>query len=308
MDFQLLKTLCAIHAPSGNEAPMHQFIVNYVAQNSHLFKVQPTVYTGPHLGDAVVLAFGKPTTAIFSHIDSIGFTVRYDNNVVRIGGPVTENGFALVGEDSLGKIETTLVVETTDDGKVLKVDHLRPIDRGTELTFKPDFREDNDFVQCCYMDNRLGCYVALKVAETLENGLICFTTYEEVGGGNAAAVGRFINDEFKVNQALIADITWVTEGVHPGQGVAISMRDSGIPRRSFLNKIIDLAIQSGIPYQLEVESSGGSDGIILHKSPYSFDWLFIGAPEEHVHSPNEKVNKADIKAMIELYSYLMKEL
>ena len=31
-------------------------------------------------------------------------------------------------------------------------------------------------------------------------------------------------------QALISDITWVTEGVTHGKGCAISLRDSGVPR------------------------------------------------------------------------------
>ena len=86
------------------------------------------------------------------------------------------------------------------------------------------------------------------------------------------------------------------------------MRDSGIPRRSYINKIVDLATKSKIPFQLEVESAGGSDGNALQRSPYPFDWCFIGAPEDNVHSPDEKVHKKDIKSMVEMYQYLMKAL
>jgi len=107
---------------------------------------------------------------------------------------------------------------------------------------------------------------------------------------------------------LISDITWVTEGVPHGEGVAISMRDSGVPRKVFLNKIIELAKASGIKFQLEVESAGGSDGGVLQKSDLPFDWCFIGAPEDNVHSPEEMVYKHDIMCMVELYKYLMKEL
>ena len=55
------------------------------------------------------------------------------------------------------------------------------------------------------------------------------------------------------------------------------------------NKIVDLAKKSGIKYQLEVESAGGSDGTMLQKTDLPFDWLFIGAPEDFVHTPDEKV-------------------
>jgi putative aminopeptidase FrvX len=107
---------------------------------------------------------------------------------------------------------------------------------------------------------------------------------------------------------LICDITWVTHGVKHGGGVAISLRDSGIPRRTYVDRILHLAKLSGVPYQLEVESAGGSDGTMLQRSDLPIDWCFIGAPEDHVHSPDEIVYKKDIEAMIELYGYLMKHL
>jgi putative aminopeptidase FrvX len=83
------------------------------------------------------------------------------------------------------------------------------------------------------------------------------------------------------------------------------MRDGSIPRRSYLNKILDLADASGIQYQLEVESAGGSDGTMLQRSHLPIDWLFIGAPEDHVHTPNELVYKFDIMCMVEMYRFLM---
>lgn len=43
-------------------------------------------------------------------------------------------------------------------------------------------------------------------------------------------------------------------------------------------------------------------------SEYCWDWIFIGAAEHNVHSPDEKVNKNDIKAMTQLYNYLMNKL
>ena len=69
-----------------------------------------------------------------------------------------------------------------------------------------------------------------------------------------------------------------------------------------------MAKESKVSFQIEVESSGGSDGNQLQKSPYPFDWCFIGAPEDNVHSPNEKVHKKDITSMTNLYKYLMKNL
>jgi putative aminopeptidase FrvX len=285
---------------------MKEIIIDYVKQNQSKWAVQPEIIEGNFIGDALILKFGQPSTAVFAHMDSIGFTVRYNNGLVKIGGPRTDTGFKLVGADSLGEIEAELNYD--HENNFLSCNYSREIERGTELTFKPDFRETDDYIQCCYMDNRLGCYIALKTAETLTDGLICFTCYEESGGGNAGVVGKYIYEQYGVMQALIADITWKTEWVDHGKGVALSIRDSGIPRRSFYLKILELAKQSGIDFQLEVEGSGGSDGTELQKSPYPFDWLFIGAPEDFVHTPNEKVHKADIYSMEAMYKYLMAKM
>ena len=310
MDYQLLKQLCGIHAPSGSEYPLTEYLLKYIQENKKNWKRKPLVYSGDEFQDCIVLVFGKPRTAIFAHLDSIGFTVRYDNHLVKIGGPRTKDGFELVGEDSNGKIDTKLKVKHDKKSGELKLscDAKRELDRGTTLTFKPNWRETKHNVQCCYMDNRLGVFNALKVAETLENGIICFTCYEEHGGGTVSFLQRFIQKKYKVTQALISDITWITEGVKDGRGVAISMRDSLIPRKKYVNRVIDLAKKSSIPFQLEVEGAGGSDAKELQMAENPWDWIFIGAPEDHVHTPDEKVHKDDISAMIDLYIYLMKHL
>jgi putative aminopeptidase FrvX len=115
-------------------------------------------------------------------------------------------------------------------------------------------------------------------------------------------------DKFKINQTIISDITWVTDGVKHGKGAAISLRDSGIPRKAYLRKILALAKESRIPFQLEVESAGGSDGTEIQKSPYPIDWVFIGAPESYVHSPDEKVYLNDLKSMIQLTEFIFTKL
>ncbi len=286
---------------------MTQFVLRYIGETEKNWKVKPTIFHGAEFHDNIVLVFGKkPRTAIFAHMDSIGFTVRYGKQLVKVGGPVTEKGFLLVGSDSQGEIECKLKVDK--ESNELKYKFHRAIDRGTNLSFKPDFRDTEETVQCCYMDNRLGVWNALKVAETLKEGIIVFSTREEHGGGAVSYLGKFVYEKYGVRQALISDITWITEGVQAGKGVAISMRDRGLPRRTYLNRIIDIANQSGIPYQLEVEGSGGSDGLELQASPYPWEWIFIGAPEDNVHTPDEIVHKLDIEAMTALYKVLMEKL
>ncbi|MEJ8756228.1 M20/M25/M40 family metallo-hydrolase [Pontibacter sp. H259] len=303
---QLLKQLCQIHAPSGNEKNMTDFLLNYIETHKVQWKVQPIIVNNEDFQDCILLVFGEPRTAVFAHMDSIGFTVRYGHQLVPIGGPATKTGYKLTGSDGEGDITCTLKYDE-EEGELSYVYH-REIERGTELVFACDFRETEDTVQSCYMDNRLGVWAALKLAETLENGIIAFSCWEEHGGGSVAYLAKYIYEHYHVRQALIADITWVTEGVQPGKGVVISMRDSLIPRRSYVQKIISIAKESGVSYQLEVEGAGGSDAKELQKAAHPWDWCFVGAPEDNVHTPDEIVNKKDIDSMVKLYQALMEKL
>jgi len=302
---KLLKQLCEIHAPSAEEFKITEFILEYIRKNKNSWDGKPLLHYGEGFQDNLIMVFGKkPKTAIFAHLDSIGFTVKYDNEIVKIGGPVTNEGIILVGEDSKGRIEGKIIKKK----KKLFIDFPRAIDRGTSLVFKMNFREDDTYVQSCYLDNRLGVWNALQLAKSMKEGIIVFTSWEEHGGGSAGYLGKFIYEKYNIHQALISDITWITKGVTHGKGCVISLRDSGIPRRKFINKIIEIAKKSKIPFQLEVEDSGGSDGNNLQKSDYPWDWCFVGAPEDNVHSPNEKVHKKDIFSMVNLYKILLEEL
>jgi putative aminopeptidase FrvX len=302
---KLLQQLCEIQAPSGNEIRMKEFILKWISKEKKKWKTKPEVFHGDEFQDCIIVKFGKPRTAIFAHMDSIGFTVRYFNQLLPIGSPDADSGTKLVGHDSLGEIECELEFDS-EHHAFYKFG--RQIARGTTLTYKVDYRETKTTIQSAYLDNRLGVYCALKVAETLKDGVIVFSCWEEHGGGSVPYLAKFIYEKWNVRQALIADITWVTDGVEPGKGVAISMRDRNLPRRSYVDAIIGIARKRKIAHQLEVEGMGSSDGRELQTSQYPFDWCFVGAPQIGPHTPDEKVHKDDIDSMIELYRNLMKDL
>ncbi len=305
LDTRLLKQLCEIHGPSGSEGEVKAFLLDYIKREKKNWKHEPEIIQGEEFQDCLVLRFGKPRTALFTHMDTVGFTVRYFNQLVAIGSPDAELGTKLVGADSKGAIQCELEFD--------KENHAfykfgRAIERGTTLTYQVHFKETKEYIESAYLDNRLGIYNALKVAEKLKHGLIVFSCWEEHGGGSVGYLAEYLYKKWKVRQALISDITWVSDGVHHGKGVAISLRDRNVPRKSFIDKIRAIARASNIDHQLEVEGMGSSDGGELQRSPVPFDWCFVGAPEQHAHSPHEKVHKHDIETMLDLYPTLMKEL
>ena len=301
----LLKTLCEVHAPSGEEFRMKDFLLKYIQKEKSKWKHQPKIIQGEQFQDCLILKFGKPRTAVFAHLDTVGFTVRYFNQLVSIGSPDAEAGTRLVGKDSQGDIDCSLVY---DHEQHAFFQFGRSVDRGTSLTYHVDFRETKDYIQTPYLDNRLGVLNALNLCKTLKDGVIVFSCWEEHVGGSVPYLADFIYKKWGIRQALISDITWITDGVLPGKGVVISLRDRNIPRKKFVDKIIAIAEGSKIQYQLEVEGSGSSDGGELQRSHLPFDWCFIGAPEEGPHTPHEKVHKQDITEMFRIYELLMRKL
>jgi len=305
MDFSLLKDLCSISSPSGNEALMKSFILEHVEVNQEKWLCQPEILAGSQFQDCIVLVFGSPEVAVFAHMDTTGFTVRYEDQLVPIGSPEVKDGSKLVGKDFLGPIECSIKLDKDNHAFY---DFGRPIERGTELVFKPNFRNRKEYVQSPYLDNRAGIFNVLSLAETLKDGILVFSCWEEHGGGSVPFLIKYIHEKYKITKVLISDVTWVTDGITPGKGTVISLRDHNIPRKVFTDEIVRIACETGIDFQLEVEGSGSSDGREIQLSPYPVDWCFIGPPEENVHSPNEKILKTDIISTIELYRELMKKL
>lgn len=302
---ELLKKLCELHGPSGEEWRIKDFIIEYVQSNSKKWKKKPVIITD-NIQENLVLVFGKPKLAVFAHMDSVGFTARYNNQLVRIGSPVISNGASLRGFCGSKSVLGELLVNEENDSISIKSEKI--IDPGTALSFCPNFREDEEFVVSPFLDNRLGVFTCLKIAEELENGILVFTSLEEHGGGSVEIIARILFENYKITKALIADITWVTDGVFHGKGAVVSLRDKYIPRKQFVDSILNILKSSDLEHQIEVEESGSSDGGYLQKTPYPIDWCFIGAPEANAHSAEEKVHKNDIESMLKIYKILVNKL
>ncbi len=303
---KLLKQLCSIHAPSGEELKLKEFILWWVNTNMNNWKVKPTILDDSGLQDSIVLVFGKPRTAVFAHMDSTGFTARYNNELVYIGGPNFKNGDKLVFEEN-NKIQETKIIFDKKTEKVF-CDYKKILLTGTTLTYKVNFKTTEKEISAPYLDNRLGVWAALNIAKNIENGILVFSCYEEHGGGSVEKIAKIIYEKYSINQALIADTTWATEGIFLNKGVVVSLRDKYIPRKFYVDKICNILQNNKIKFQLEVESFGSSDGGYIQKCAEPIDWCFIGVAEENNHSSQEKVSLTDIKSMLKTYEVLIKEL
>jgi putative aminopeptidase FrvX len=237
-------------------------------------------------------------------MDSTGFTVRYQNQLIPIGSPDPHDGDQLVGMDVHGPIECSLYFE---EGHAF-YGFGRGIERGTTLTYKPRFSFNGKQIESPYLDNRAGVLNLLKISETLKDGLLVFSTWEEHGGGSVPFLAKLFYENFGISQCLISDVTWCSDGIFSENGAVVSVRDSNIPRRSFVDLILSKTRAADVPFQIEVEAHGSSDGREIQHAPYPIDWCFIGPPCNDPHSSQERIAWADLQSMIGIYQILFDEL
>jgi putative aminopeptidase FrvX len=264
INLELLEKLCSIPGTSGDESGMKSFLIDWFKTYQRKTNVELRMIT-EGIQDNLIVIIGKPETLVLAHMDTVGYTVRYTNQLIPVGGPVTKSGDRLVGQDGLGPIECTFHI---DEEKRCFYEFGRAIERGTPLSYQPDFRIDENWVQSPYLDNRLGIFTAISALSAVSDVALGFTCWEEHGGGSVPLVLSILKKELPIRQALISDITWVTDGISFESGPVISMRDRNIPRRTFIQRIMNLAS----------------------------------------HTPREKASISDIQWSVELYAYLINHL
>jgi putative aminopeptidase FrvX len=304
LDYRILKELLSVKSPSGEEDQMKQFIIKHFT-GKHWNSDNLEIIDRDNIQDCLMIRKGTPKVAVFAHMDTVGFTARYENQLLPVGSPEIINNTRITGSDQYGPIDC--LVKIDHNGKLFH-DFKRPVIRGTSLVFKPDFKDTMAYIQSPCLDNRIGLFISILLAENISDALFVFTCWEEHGGGSVPYLLKTVVEDFKITQSLICDVTWITEGILPGKGTVISLRDRYVPRRKYIEKILSLASGCSAQFQLEVEGEGSSDGGEIQRSPYPVDWCFIGPPVENTHSPKEKVYKKDIISTIELYQFLIEHL
>ena len=294
----LLWELLAQDSPSGDEGPLADWLKTWLAQEMPDVRVE-------RLGDSLLAVRGDaPTVAVFAHLDTTGWTLGHGKALLRLGGPDGRPGDAI---RPAGQPDAGHTLARRPDGS-WKVGGKTDAPPGTRWVYSAPPTEDGRKICGPYLDNRAGLWAALQVLRACPSVAVAFTAQEETRGVGALLCARRLSEGYGIAQALIADLTWHTRHIKCGRGAVVSLRDSSVPRQRFLARVLAQAEGSGVPFQREVESDGGSDGASLDRSGVPFDWVFIGAPEKGAHTARERVHRADLQGMAALLIFLVNGL
>jgi putative aminopeptidase FrvX len=295
--FALLYDLLGIDSPTGDERVMIDFLTDLIRRR------RPDAELVSQ-GSSLIVKCGDGTnTAVIAHVDTTGFTLGYCGKLIPIGSPAVEPGDTI---KAIGADDREFGVDIANDACMLRgTSSLEPGDR---LVYSASPGFDGTSVISPYLDNRAGIWAALELVWSCKNVVVAFSSGEEVSGHGARVCARYLYETLGIGQVLISDITWDTDDIHIGSGPAMSLRDARIPNRLFVDKLIKIARATDIPFQVEIESDGGSDGGHIERGCYPIDWMFVGAPEADPHSSHETLNLNDLANMAKLLETLVNGL
>ncbi len=326
----VLKELCALRGPSGNEHAVRDYIIE---------KATPLAdsVTVDRMGN--VIAFKKGTdpdgkhVMLDAHMDEVGMIVQgiNDNGLLSyltVGGidpRVVVSKRVRVGEDAvpgvigakaihLQSVEEYHSVLSHDQlyidiGAKNKEEAAEKVKPGDYVTFDSEWVEFGDrMVKSRALDDRVGCMVLLSLLEgEYPCDITCaFTVQEEVGlRGAHCAAGHIHPDCALILEGTTAnDLGDVPEHLRvcsPGRGVAISFMDrASIGHKDMGRAVRDLATEKGIPWQFKSYTSGGNDGGAVQRETYGVPVAVLSVPCRYIHSASSVCSFRDIDAMYQL--------
>lgn len=339
MDLNLLGRLTAVNGIPGREERVRSIVREVVAGLVDDVR-SDALGNLIALKRATERPIGRPERIMLAaHMDEIGFVVRAidEDGFLRVhntGGFDTRNLFArhvvvwaLDGDLNglLYPAAKPVHVATKDERdripemKDFFVDLGLPADEvkarvrvGDPVTFVQEMRRVGELVAGKHMDDRVAVFVLIEALKRLREYSVphdvfaVFTTQEEVGlrGAQVAAFGVEPTLGVALDVTLAVDVpgTPKEEAVtRLGEGVGIKVMDSSsISTRWLVDECIELAERSGIPYQLEVLTMGGTDAGAVQRSRAGVPSITLSIPTRYIHTIVEACHIADIQATIDL--------
>lgn len=273
---------------------------------------------------------------IACHMDEIGFYVRNidDRGFLRLqklGGFDVRNLFArrvlIQGKrDIVGVMNPSgrpiHIAEEKDRKKIPRIIDL-VVDTGLEasevkelvtpgdpVSLVQDFVELGSKASGKCLDNRVACWVGIRVLERLEQTPfdvhVVFTVQEEVGVRGAMTSSYRIAPDYGVaiDTTLAVDVPGIPDEEQItalDEGCAIKIMDSySISDRGLVDAFVEIAERREIPYQFEILPLGGTDAGALQRARMGCKTIALSIPTRYIHTVTETISQRDLHATLEL--------
>jgi putative aminopeptidase FrvX len=339
---ETLRRLLTAPGPSGYETPASEVWREAAGAFAEV--------TSNTMGSSIARVSGTaggPTIAFMSHIDEIGVMVRNidDKGFLRFGGVGGWDPTILAGQR---------VDVMTRNGRVPGVVGKKPIHlmEGDERSKAPEMKDlyidigakdgedarklvregdvaviaaepvelPNGRLISRALDNRLGCYIALRAAQLVAEaggapGDVCAVAavQEETDLAGARAVAYELNPA----AAIVVDVTFSSDqpGVDPDRvgkhelGSGPSLGRGAMLHPKLFDLLADAAEAESIAYTIEAYARyTGTDADEIHLTRAGIPTVTVGVPTRYLHSPIEVVQLSDVEAAAQLIAAAARRL
>jgi endoglucanase len=334
IDFELLRELTETSGVPGYEDRVREVV------RRELEPVADRVTTDA-MGNVVGTLEGAASpdyeVAVAAHMDEIGFMVKHVEDgflhLDPLGGwspevlPAQRVTVHAAGGDLPGVVGSP-PPHTTEDDESFEVEDAR-VDLGLSaaavdervavgdlVTLDGRTERVGDHVTGKALDDRICLYALLRAARRVDPDVtvrFVATVQEEVGLRGAEAVGADLDPDL----GLALDVTVASDvpGVEAadrvtelGEGTAIKLKDgSVITSPAVHRRLRSIAEAEGIPHQLEVLPSGGTDTAGFQTSAGARPVGALSVPTRYLHTPVESAHVEDVAATTDLLTAVLED-
>ena len=336
MTINLLRDLIEITGVSGNESTARKFIIKEIKKSVKDVKIDK-------FGNVVAHKKGKGKKVMLAaHMDEIGMMVKsihLKGNVhcSPIGGidAVSMVGHRVKIQGKKGFINGVVTLPGLSEG--VEPDELPTmedviVDTGLtkpqlnslgvrigsfiELERESFFLGSKEFLAGKALDDRVGCYILLELANKLKNTDVdvyyVFTVQEEVGlYGSRTAIHSIDPDwALAIDVSPSNDIRVKQDETtrRLGDGPTITIKDAEMLGDKIIDDhLVETAESKKIPYQLDVSEAGTTDALSISLSKGGIPTTAVGVPVRNIHTNFGVVNTKDIKNCVKLLYELIKK-
>lgn len=323
----LLKMLLEVPSVSGDEFAVQKVLKEHMGNfyEVETDSIGDSVYTLEGLGEKRIL--------MTSHIDEIGLLVTgatgdgflkvtnsggfsaklYAGHGVQIN---TDNGVVygsvVVTSKMLKNSEFSVSDILIDIGASTKEEALSQVQLGNSVVFDTNIRQlMNERISARGLDDKAGVYVVMETMKRMKEKhhkatiIGAGTVGEETSKHGAGWVANRVNP----TEAIVVDVTYTSDydgmreaewgEVELGKGPVLCINP--ICDRGINQKLMELANERGIPYQVEV--SGGrscTDADEIHMVGKGVPVVLVSIPLRYMHSPAEVADRKDLEYAVEL--------
>lgn len=329
----LVKRLTEAYGPSGRESEVHRVILEELSDHIDGYKFDA-------VGNLLVWKYGSSGKKILldAHSDEIGLVVTNitEKGFLRVEGVGGVLPHSFVGhrvrfpnavgvvyvegenEEERKKNWTNLNLDSmfVDIGAKSYEEAKSKVPIGSFGVYDSHFYQMGEYLISKAMDDRIGCAVIVEVFKRLRscpNTIIgSFSVQEEVGlvGASVAAYTLVPDVCIAIDVTDSADYpkAFKRHAMVLGKGPAIKIKDrASISNRQVVEKLIEIAEASAIPYQMEVLVFGGTNAAVLQKTRAGIMAATVSIPTRYVHTPSEMVSVSDVENTVRLLiEYAMK--